>query len=1050
MAVKSSKTRIFAVLTLFALAVFGLVQVTGAGPSTELSSTHEEDFGRTEALVSEQCALTVSIQGNGEVSALTADQKSVRLTTQSNDVPVACAETVQLTAQPLSLNRFVKWEGVPDTVAHKYRISVAGGADVTAVFVPREILRYETLDTPYLDRAGRMVSEVPIYESVWRALPNSEQAETALPQINVWYGDSQTFGDPGLPQIWANVLGNVSDNDGDLSKLEYKLNGDGPFPLNVGGDGHAGDGLRLYNQGDFNIDILYSSLNPGPNNVLIIATDSLGGVTERPVTVIYDTGNSWPLNYDTNWAGAASLQSEAQIVDGHWEKISGGITPVETGFDRAFAIGEMNSWSDFEVTVPVKILGFSEEGFSITQNRPALGILMRWKGHTDTPDLCDQPLCGYYPNGSVAWYEFISKNSQDGQFSMWSKTNDKTLDLSGKTLTWGKTYMWKVRSQSLEGTTGRYSMKIWDPATQNENQVDWLLTRDGIWDSYATGSVLILAHHVDVVIGNVSVEPYDSAEGPPEISVDEIVPEPHGTIVTWFTDEPSIGRVDYGTDTTYGDSIQSNVSGTRHSVFISNLAADSEYHLRIWAKDSSDLTETTDDIEFRTQESVQIVSDDFNRCTLGPNWMFIDPLADGGYDMNGTHISVSVPAGSNHDIWPPGPPVNRAPRIMQQVTDPDNLKVKFDTGIDAEVAQQGIIIEEDESNFMRINYQFENGQMKLVVVGFKSGFPPSILRTVNLNGASPEGPFYLWLKRNEPGNLGMWQVQYSTDDVNWSSIEPFAFPLSVSMAGFYAGNVNKTPGSEPAFTTAVDYWFNANAPIDPEDGTPLQLPVNIVGNGSVSSDRTCGNPVILTAQADPGWYFYEWQGSSVDGLISLQVEVEYEAGDEVTAVFAEGEPETYTLDVQSGNGEGTVAVTPNKVEYIRGEVVQLEAVPADGWAFESWGGDLSGSDPVQEITMDADKAIVANFTVAQLTLDVTIVGPGQVQLSPPGPYEFDQQVTLTAVPAVGSLATFAGWSGDVTSTDNPLQLIITENMEVTATFFVYRQFLPFAISQESP
>jgi hypothetical protein len=27
--------------------------------------------------------------------------------------------------------------------------------------------------------------------------------------INVWYGDSQDFGTPGVAQRWANILGNV-------------------------------------------------------------------------------------------------------------------------------------------------------------------------------------------------------------------------------------------------------------------------------------------------------------------------------------------------------------------------------------------------------------------------------------------------------------------------------------------------------------------------------------------------------------------------------------------------------------------------------------------------------------------------------------------------------------------------------------------------------------------------------------------------------------------------------------------------------------------------
>jgi len=45
------------------------------------------------------------------------------------------------------------------------------------------------------------------------------------PVIDVWYGSSQPFGQNGDPQVWVNILGNVSDVDGDLSLLEYRLNG---------------------------------------------------------------------------------------------------------------------------------------------------------------------------------------------------------------------------------------------------------------------------------------------------------------------------------------------------------------------------------------------------------------------------------------------------------------------------------------------------------------------------------------------------------------------------------------------------------------------------------------------------------------------------------------------------------------------------------------------------------------------------------------------------------------------------------------------------------
>jgi regulation of enolase protein 1 (concanavalin A-like superfamily) len=476
-------------------------------------------------------------------------------------------------------------------------------------------------------------------------------------------------------------------------------------------------------------------------------------------------------------------------------------------------------------------------------------------------------------------------------------------------------------------------------------------------------------------------------------------------------------------------------------LYLPNLDADQLHHFKITSQDADDESASTMDLNFTTQQLISLVSDDFNTCTLDPEWRFINPLEDGVLELNGIQAKISVPAGVDHDIWPdPDLPTIRAPHLLRPVTDPNNLKVKFDSALELDRQLQGLLVKQDDQNFLRINYQYQDGKVKLYAIGFSSVSSPVIFKSLTLNGYDPDEPLYLLLNRED----GQWQVSYSTDNLDWSETGSFAFPLSVTQAGVFAGNFNKTAGNEPPLTAVLDYYFDADDPIDPEDADPLHLPVNIIGSGSVSKDPTCGSPVTLRAEADPGWRFRQWQGVDVDGLTRLEVTTEFAAGDEVTAVFEVGEPEKYTLDIQT-NGQGVVVKDPEQSEYIAGEVVELTAEPAVGWKFDSWGGDISGSDPVTSFEMDSDKAVIANFSQAQLNLDVTIEGPGQVQVSPPGPYDFGQQVTLTAVPAVGSQALFGGWSGDVTSNDNPLIIEITEDMSVTATFITYKQFLPIAI-----
>ncbi len=65
-------------------------------------------------------------------------------------------------------------------------------------------------------------------------------------------------------------------------------------------------------------------------------------------------------------------------------------------------------------------------------------------------------------------------------------------------------------------------------------------------------------------------------------------------------------------------------------------------------------------------------------------------------------------------------------------------------------------------------------------------------------------------------------------------------------------------------------------------------------------------------------------------------------------------------------------------------------------------------------------------------LTVSTVGSGSVALNNTGPYNYGDVVQLTAVPSSGW--SFAGWSGNLTGSTNPANLIMTGNLSVTATF----------------
>ena len=139
----------------------------------------------------------------------------------------------------------------------------------------------------------------------------------------------------------------------------------------------------------------------------------------------------------------------------------------------------------------------------------------------------------------------------------------------------------------------------------------------------------------------------------------------------------------------------------------------------------------------------------------------------------------------------------------------------------------------------------------------------------------------------------------------------------------------------------------------------------------------------------------------------------------------------YTLTVNLV-GSGSVTKSPDKAQYNSGDVVQLTAVPATGWAFSGWSGDLTGSTNPTSITMNANKAATATF-VQVYTLTVNVTGSGSVTKNPDkAQYNSGEVVQLTAVPTTGWV--FSGWSGDLSGTTTPASITMSGPKSVVANF----------------
>lgn len=352
---------------------------------------------------------------------------------------------------------------------------------------------------PGLSQAGPPVDAVFVEPAVDAVESTSSSA--AAPVIDVWYGQSQQFGQIGNPQQWANILGSVS-GPAAITSLTYSLNGGATQPLSIGPDN-----FRLAQRGDFNVEIDISSLANGPNQVQIVALDTQGETTQTTVTLNYTKNQTWPQNYVADWGSASSIQDVAQVVDGKWVIQNGNLRPTVFDYDRLVAIGDM-SWRDYEVTVPVTIHGIDEGGFAPPSGGAGVGMILRWQGHYQESN--EQPNSGWRNLGGLGWHRWI-KNEQNQVvsglqmigYSIGFPSGNELAVNPDVQLDFNVPYIYKMSVQTVDGGGDTYRFKVWR-ASDPEPAI-WDMIAQGHPDEPKTGSMLLVAHHVDASFGDVTV-----------------------------------------------------------------------------------------------------------------------------------------------------------------------------------------------------------------------------------------------------------------------------------------------------------------------------------------------------------------------------------------------------------------------------------------------------------------------------------------------------------------------------------------------------------------
>ncbi|MBX7250396.1 MAG: InlB B-repeat-containing protein [Candidatus Promineofilum sp.] len=821
------------------------------------------------------------------------------------------------------------------------------------------------------------------------------------PVINVWYGATQAAGLRGDPQKWVNILGNVS-SAVPITSLTYTLNGGPPQNLSRGPDN-----LRLAQAGDFNIELDYTDLLMGSNQVVITALDSALTSSQAVVTVNYSAGPTWtpPQNITVNWGAATKVTDVAQVVDGQWTIDNGAARPTVLDFDRLLAIGDL-SWRDYTVTVPITILAVDPSGYTGPSNGPGVGVMVRWQGHywaeNDT-----QPRTGWRRLGALAWYRWKGGATPSEGLQLVGHRGN-LLGESARTLSLNTPYIFKVSitSSANSAKPATYRFKVWE-ASQAE-PATWDFEQQGNNGEPKSGAILLVAHHVDARFGNVTV------------NLASVQPKPTLTVNATGTGTGTIDVSPQKQSYRFGEDVSLTVTPAAGSTFqgwLGDLSGNAN-------PAALEIFGDTTAAALLINPNVQTpISDDFSGCQLNPQlWAFVNPLGDAELSMTGSQVQISIPAGTGHDIWTGG---SNAPRVMQFAKNEDfELDVKFESVFGQKNQAQGILIEADAQNFLRYNFLHDGDSYRLQAFTFTAGAPTTRINDLTLT-ITP--PMYLRVKR-----IGsVWNLYYSTNGTTWAFAAGFQHDMVVSAYGPYIANSSK----DPATVGLIDYFFNSKSPIVPEDNDrKLTVAIDPVGAGSVArnpvkENYACDEPVTLTPVPNTGFKFDHWSGD-LTGTANPGALV-MNATKNVTAHFVTDVQ--YTLTV-SANGAGAVAKSPDKPAYSAGESVTLTATPAVGNLFTGWSGDATGTTNPLTVVVNGNMTIAGNFAAAPArTLTITVNGPGGVTKNPDkATYFHGETVTLTAVPGAG--ASFIGWGGALTGTLLQQSLVMDGDKTVTATF----------------
>ena len=213
--------------------------------------------------------------------------------------------------------------------------------------------------------------------------------------------------------------------------------------------------------------------------------------------------------------------------------------------------------------------------------------------------------------------------------------------------------------------------------------------------------------------------------------------------------------------------------------------------------------------------------------------------------------------------------------------------------------------------------------------------------------------------------------------------------------------------------------------------TKFTLTTHVQGNGEIvitpqKDEYTKDEAVTLQANPDIGWEFTNWTGDLTGSDNPSNIKMD--KNKDITAVFSLIQ---YNVNIEVVGG-GTVSESPDKATFTHGESIVLSATPQEGWLFDHWEGDITGTDNPKNIEVNNDLNITAVFIQKTFTVNMNIIGEGVINCTPlKEEYTYGDEIMFSADADHGWV--FYGWSGDL-SGYNPHTINIYKNLDITAIF----------------